>query len=228
MTAGCIAEAISAVSKNFVIELADNDHLLRKAFELRYQVYCLERGFEPGVGGLEKDEFDSNARHVLLRRRDTREVLGTVRVVLPRPEAPHASFPMQQVCAPAALAGLPLHRMAEISRFALSKERRIAGGTPEGLLRLGLVQGIVRVSAEEGLTHWCAVMEPSLLRLLRTSSIYFQAAGPLVEHHGLRQPAFCDVGDMLGRMQHERTMIWDFITDGGRLWPNTAPLQLAA
>jgi hypothetical protein len=46
------------------------------------------------------------------------------------------------------------------------------------IMRLGLVQGLVRISQELGLTHWCAVMEPSLLRLLRRTAIHFEPLAP--------------------------------------------------
>jgi hypothetical protein len=126
---------------------------------------------------------------------------------------------MQQVCAPGLLNQLPVSTTAEVSRFALSKVRRAESRASQGLLRLSLVQGLVMLSRETGITHWCAMMEPSLLRLLTTTAIYFRALGPLVEHHGLRQPAYNSVDEIFGRMYEEKPSMWNFITDGGRHWP---------
>jgi N-acyl amino acid synthase of PEP-CTERM/exosortase system len=61
-------------------------------------------------------------------------------------------------------------------------------------------------------------MEPTLLRLLQTSAIYFHQVGGMVEHHGLRQPSFVHLGEMLDRVRRERPETWEFITDHGSLW----------
>jgi hypothetical protein len=90
------------------------------------------------------------------------------------------------------------------------------------LLRLALVQGLVRMSAENGVTHWCAVMERSLLRLLRASAINFEPVGQMVEHHGMRQPSVCSVSTVLQQMRIEQPAIWEFVTLGGTLWKERA------
>ena len=97
------------------------------------------------------------------------------------------------------------------------------------MVRLGLMQGILRLSRELGLTHWCAIMEPMLLRLLQMSSIYFQPIGPLVEYHGLRQPAFLEIDAVLDRARFERPDAWNYVTLDGQLWqPDAGPTRLAA
>jgi N-acyl amino acid synthase of PEP-CTERM/exosortase system len=69
------------------------------------------------------------------------------------------------------------------------------------------------------MTHWAAVMEPALLRLLTRLGIHFNPLGPLVEYHGRRQPCWIELGVMLDRVHAERPDVWDVITEGGRLWP---------
>ncbi len=86
-------------------------------------------------------------------------------------------------------------------------------------MRLGLMQGILQISQDAGLTHWCAVMERSLLRLLQGTSIYFQPLGPMVEYHGLRQPAAARIDGVLYRLFKEARPVFDYITDEGALWP---------
>ena len=92
-----LASAVAAARDEFFVALADTPESQREAFRVRHQVYCLERGFEPGVGDIETDEFDARARHVLLGHRTTGNVLGTVRIVLSAPDSPGESFPMQRV-----------------------------------------------------------------------------------------------------------------------------------
>jgi hypothetical protein len=85
------------------------------------------------------------------------------------------------------LRGLPKATIGEVSRFALPKDRGICiSADVRSLLRLALIQGAVWLSAEAGHTHWLAVMEPTLLRLLRATGLHFVPVGPPVVYHGLR------------------------------------------
>jgi N-acyl-L-homoserine lactone synthetase len=222
MATNAMSAAIAAVKEEFSIEKADRADLVREACELRYQVYCLERNFEAPQGQIETDDFDDRSRHVVLRHRASGKVIGTVRLVLMYPAAPHDSFPLQRVCDASFLNRVPLSGIAEISRFAISKELRIASPAAQGMLRLALVRGLVDLSGELGLTHWCAMMEPSLLRLLRATAMHFEAHGPLVDHHGMRQPSFTSLDAFLGRVEREHPAIWDFVTDSGKLWVDPA------
>lgn len=212
---------LDAISDEFSVELVRTKEDLQEAYRIRYQVYCLERGFEPAGEGveIEKDDYDARTRHVLVRSSRNGQALGTVRLILPDHSALERSFPMQNVCPPEVLNGLPIAEMAEVSRFAVSKARRGQIGARGGLLRLSLVQGLVKLSHEIGVNYWCALMEPTLLRLLSATAIHFRSIGPLVEHHGLRQPAYNSLDEILQRMHAEQPPLWNFITEGGRLWP---------
>ena len=218
MSASCAATAIATAADDFTVEIASTAAQRREAFRVRHQVYCVERGYEACDGDIETDEFDANARHVLLRHRASGEVVGTVRLVLPRMQHLRDSFPMQRVCSASALDAVPLHTTGEVSRFALSKDRRLGMEQAGCLMRLALVQGLIQATDEAGLTHWCAVMERGLLRLLRTHAIHFQPAGPMVEYHGMRQPATCEVDAMLDRVRQEHGPVWNYLTRGGLLW----------
>lgn len=228
----------------FEVISADTPELLRKAYELRYQVYCLERGFEDGTehpDGLEIDEFDSHARHSLLVHRPTGQAIGAVRLVLPVPGAHHNSFPIQNLTDHALVrcpSAFPVASMAEISRFSISKEFRRRrtdtlygeGNAPRAgedepgdrrsgaLVRLGLMLAICRMSAELGVTDWCAVMEPALLRILAMTGVHFEMIGPPVEYHGLRQPCHGNICALMARLAREQPAAWDLVTDGGTLW----------
>lgn len=209
--------AVESASAELVVEIARTPEQVLEAKRLRYRVYCEERGYEPGQGGIEQDEFDVNAHHVLVRSRVTGEVFGTVRVVLSKSEDT-LGFPMQRVCEDYVLAPLPQIATAEISRFALTRHRGGISPAAAALMRLFLIQGLIRLSGELGLTHWCAIMERTLLRLLRSTSIYFLPVGPAIEYHGLRQPAIYTLADGLERMRRENQQIWSFLTLDGSLW----------
>jgi len=193
---------------------------------LRYQVYCLERGFLVGQNGVERDEYDDHARHAVVRWRQTGEVVGAVRLVLPKIPAGGDDFPVQHVCDPGVLRGLPRATTGEVSRFSLAKQqtKQVRGVSAEtsSLLRLALLRGALRLSAEAGHTHWVAVLRPALLRLLRTSGLHFVPLGPLVEYHGLRQPVVAELVPTLARMAREQPAVWDYLTQGGT-WYSAPP-----
>jgi N-acyl amino acid synthase of PEP-CTERM/exosortase system len=232
-------DLIDNFNHRFAVVTADTLALQEQAYQLRYQVYCIENSFEdPLEQPLEQemDEFDARSVHSVIIDRSSHAVTGTVRLILPDPDFLDKSFPIQRVCShPLLRNGRLLHtaRPAEISRFAVSKEfsRRAADCHPSQRrtdsrterraampnITLGLMNGIVRMSAEHGITEWFAVMEPTLLRLLARFGIYFSPIGPMVNYHGMRQPCHVIVEKLLDRVHKERIDVWEFITDNGRL-----------
>ncbi len=224
------ATIIAAIKDEFVIEIARTAAELTEAQHLRYEVFCCEREILPNTDGSETegDEYDHRARHVLIRRRRNRDLVGTVRLVTAHGAGQDAKFPMERVAGVGVLDGLPLQTTGEISRFALSRRRRERASPADAFIRLGLLQGVMRLSFELGLTHWCAAMEVSLLRLLRGVSIHFEPVGPIVEYHGLRQPSIGVIDEILKRGKRERPELWEFVTDRGRLCPATGRQLMAA
>ena len=218
-------DAIHAAQDELVVEIATAPEQVLEAQRLRYRVYCEERDFVPGQDGLEQDRFDPAARHVLVRSRVSGAVLGTVRLVLSNAQLGVQGFPMLQACEPWVVAPLPLTATGEVSRFALTRDREGISPAASALMRLCLIRGLVQVSAEHELTHWCAIMERSLLRLLRATAIHFVPVGPVVEYHGLRQSAVCAIGSMLSRMKLEQPTLWSYITGNGALCFKTPSAQ---
>jgi N-acyl amino acid synthase of PEP-CTERM/exosortase system len=232
-------EAIYA--RHFAVVRADTPERRAQVFRLRYQVYCLEHeGYEDPQrfpDGLESDEYDERALHSLLVHRPGGVVAGTVRMVLPSPVA-KPPLPIQRVCP--GPPPFPTATTGEVSRFSISKQfrrRSTDGAYPDELaparrpagrsddprlipsMTIGLIRDLVAMSQESGVTHWCAVMMPSLLRLLGRLGIHFLPMGPMVEFHGLRQPCYRDLTELLEQAHAEQPAIWAFLTDRGRLWP---------
>jgi N-acyl-L-homoserine lactone synthetase len=199
----------------FSVEVADTSQAIEEAHRLRYQVYCVEYRYESSDTGLEIDEFDGRSRHIILRHQATGQAVGTVRLVPFGLGAGGYALPIQQICAPGTLDCFPVESSGEISRFAISKELRGLAGASVTPIQVGLMRGIVQVSRELGLTHWCAVMERSLLRLLRGAAIHFRPIGLPVAHHGLRQPAYGMIKQIMSRLRSERPGIWNFIDPDG-------------
>lgn len=196
----------------------------------------------------ESDQYDMRSVHSLVYHRRLARYIGSVRLVLADRQAPDAPFPIENLCRNLHRARLAVaHRrasfqVAEISRFAVSKLRRAGAGNetdltgisarpsslapaakPENEIlphaTLGLFTAIVRMSAANEVSHWYALMEPTLSRLLSRFGIYFQPVGPLLDHRGRRQPVMGDIDRVLARMFVERPDVWELITDAGRTWP---------
>jgi len=233
----------------FETRIADRPSLTRAAHELRYQVYCLERKFENAdehTSGLETDQFDQHAIQGVLFHRPTERAIGTVRMIMPD-HCGEDGLPVEQMLRPNGFNLANFVRIAEsveISRFAISKEFRrrwtddcaIAAGRPlspqetarqANLACLSLIQFLVRQSVEHGVLYWTAVMEATFLRMLARMGIHFTAIGPVVFHHGFRQPCYCYLPAMLERLKLEQRDYSDVITNGGELSSRLA-LQLDA
>jgi len=225
--------------QHFETLTADTADLLMLTQKVRYQVYCVENAYEDPAAhpdALETDPFDSHSVHSLLRHRPTGLPLGTVRIILPLRDCVEDSFAMQNLSGIRNLnlaRILPLASTAEVSRFSISRLLRrttddrvnpqplsslqafLQNNTP--LLRLGLLQAMVRMSVQNGITHWCAMMEPALVRMLAAMSVRFEPIGEPVEHRGWRQPCFCNISETLARQKRERPSFWEVLTETGSL-----------
>jgi|SRR5579871_3014596 len=223
---------LSLFDTHFETVTADSPERVLVAQMLRHQVYCIENPLErENEERLERDAFDIHAAHSLLIHRPSDIPVGTVRLILPLADEPAHSFPMQSVLDAGArreFQKIPLHSAAEVSRFSISRQSRslIETHAPAErdfmsntgpLMRLGLIQALVRMSLQHKITHWCAVMEQSLLRMLAAMGIHFVPIGPVVEYHGLRQPCFCVLPKMLEDVRCERPAFWSVLTCGGAL-----------
>lgn len=239
-----------AFHRYFEVLQADTPALRKDSYRLRYQVYCIEHPFEDAgefPDNLEMDPYDRRAAHAIVRHRESGLTAGTVRLILPDENDLNSRLPVETHCAASfAQAGLDPDRferqsLAEISRFAVSKEfRRRAGekATVSGVgpdpnayridmeggrilphLTLGLFIAIVQMSAQHGITQWYAVMEPALLRLLSRFGIRFQQIGGPIEYHGRRQPCYGEVNDVLAGIWRRRRDVWELITNKGQIWP---------
>ncbi|HUN43418.1 MAG TPA: PEP-CTERM/exosortase system-associated acyltransferase [Acetobacteraceae bacterium] len=219
MRSSALENAILKLNKEVSVELADTPAARREAFALRYQVYCIERNYEPGYNGIEQDGYDDSAVHAVARWRQTGKVIGTVRLILPNDPPGNDDFPMQRICDPGVLDGLPRNTIGEVSRFALAKwmtqQMRRTSADTAPILRLALIRGAVWLSAEVGHTHWVAMMEHTLLRVLRATGIHFVPLGAAVDYHGLRQPAVAELVPTMARLAREQPVMWEYITRSG-------------
>ncbi len=193
--------------------------LLESSYRLRYQVYCLERGFlrpEDYPLGLEMDEFDPVSSHVGAVDAHG-ELAGTARLVK---NTAAAGFPLFHHCSifphEDAL-DRASDRLVEVGRLSVSREyrRRLADGalnggnaiTPHhsadypganrrkarGDVLLTIIKAVYQQSRRMGATQWLAATEPSLQRVLARHGVPFRQIGPTSDYFGLVAPYRMDV-----------------------------------
>ena len=187
----------------------------------------------------EHDTFDDHATHVVVKDRSCGTNKATARLITAGATR-EGRFPIEHDY-PDLLARhgitedlLPRQHTAEISRFAISKElreRRPGTGLPahqstldtreqtlpqgalhrRPLVTFGLLLGLIRLGASHDITHCMAVMKPSLLRMLSRFGVHFKPIGKPVEYHGLRQPCYTSVADLLAGIQKVSPELWQLL-----------------
>lgn len=202
--------------RHFELRYADTPALRHASFRLRHQIYCEELGWEPlRPDRLETDEFDRYAFALLLWHKPTQQYAGTVRLVIPPPDAPERQLPFEIQFADTVrpefrhLLDMERGTFSEISRisiaegFRLRKSENTPPATPDELARLGcanheemewiaqnsgavLYLGIIAFS--EICLHQAlfAMMEVRLKKRLDRVGLYLEQVGVEVDHHGAR------------------------------------------
>jgi N-acyl amino acid synthase of PEP-CTERM/exosortase system len=218
---------------------------LREVYRLRYQVYCLERGFEAledHPEGIEKDKYDPYSVHFIALDAD-KKVIGTARLV----KHNAIGFPAVENCKfRINLDNIPADNIAEISRFAISKvlRRRVTDGVtglPDPVadaeaarrlniedrrlcpqVALGLLKALYRESKWLGIENWICAIEKATHILLRHHSVPFVQVGDEVEYHGRRAPYMVRLSVIERTMALDNPKNFRFMTD----WPRKAMFEL--
>ncbi len=206
---------------------------LTEIYKLRYKVYCDEWGFErPGdhPGGLETDEFDESSVHFVAINESSRELIGTIRIILNSEKG----FPIERHCRiDSDMAAVNRERVGEISRLAVSKEYRrraedrfiyegVDGQRPQVPVVVndmrrrqeiicGLYKSMYIESKKIGLAYWYAVMAKGLQILLKRMGIIFTAIGPETDYHGLRTPYLADIAEIEREVSRNNPDFYDYL-----------------
>ena len=191
-----------------------SEALLRPAFELRYQVYCLECEFldaEAYPEQFETDEYDSTAAHFCSYNQGE-ELVGYVRLIISSRTKP---LPVLERCPALGQSMPPLDIGAEISRLMVREDyRRRRGDSLSGAnlddgiaydvdrrnkspgILLSLYRQMYQYSLNANIRYWFAAMEPSLARVLSRMSFGFRQIGPTTDYYGPVAPYVADLRDL--------------------------------
>lgn len=223
-----LGRGLAVFDGRFETVLADTPRAREINHRIRYLVYCLETGYESRArypDGLERDAWDENAAHFLVRRRDNGEWIAAMRLVLPGAHP----LPIESLCAldRRLWAGALRSDVAEVSRLCVveryrrrSRERQAPFEIPAGADRrrrtlpvtrdqrarqrrhgpeimLGLLLAAAAYSQAEGLRHWLFLTSQSLCRMVEQYGVPLQLAGAPCEHRGERHPYVVDLAGAL-------------------------------
>lgn len=193
------------------LEIDDDPALLQASYEMRYQVYCVERKFLSPTYyplGFETDVFDQHAVHLgVLNNEDV--LVATARLVRRTDDG----LPMYGHCSLLVREPVLADKHApivEVSRLAVSKRynrRRgdehyaLEGGTREtgekrregGEIVMTLYRALYQASKRHGFTHWLAATERSLQRLVVRYRFPFVQVGPETDYFGMVAPYLMDL-----------------------------------
>jgi len=221
-----VSDLLGLYRTSLYTSYATTPSALRKAYRLRYQVYCIERGYEDACNlpaQLEKDSFDKHAKHFIAGHRPTGHALGVTRLILDRPGyrqalpiETHGSLSVaRQLVEVRSRSGT---QVAEVSRLGVTKQlRQLCTAGEQGMafnsrhVFMGLLAMLCRQSWERGVTHWVALSGTVLLRVLDRLGLHFHPIGSLIEHRGCRQPVMASVEELWHNVNQQGNPLADLI-----------------
>ncbi len=196
-------------SSDIEVVVADTNAARDLHYALRYQVFCIETGFEDASrfpDQQEKDEFDDSAIPFLVRCQHTGDWLATARLIL----SDDGNLPIKRYCN-VPRHTIPFDQMAELSRLliatkvrrrrSLSNKRQQPGFGVTALTQHGhrqrgqtarilrdLIRAMAAFGLDRGIPHAAFFITPALARILGRMQIDLTAIGGAVRHRGLRFP----------------------------------------
>lgn len=180
---------------------------MEDAFRLRYQVYCREKKFLPAeeyLSGVETDEFDDEATHLLVRGAEG-DLIGYMRIIdgageLGFPMFSHGMTVHEDFPSPPDREAVELSRMIVRSDFRHETRRADEGfvhspGLPapnarnaSDLVQLKLLRLAYHHVIRSGSECFYAAMEPPFQRKLRMMGFPFGPIGPSADYFGEVRP----------------------------------------
>lgn len=204
----------------FEITIANTPQLLEEVFNIRYQVYSEEMGFEPkNSAHIESDDYDESAIHVLIKYRPTDLFIGTIRMVLNEQNRDDFVFPMETHCHTMDRGIFDIdkagrQKIGEISRVAVIQNFRRRKEDAIGLAGAVVVEDDAHyhrtlsyvplslyfashiIAMWKHLNYTIAISEPKLMRHIHFTGIAAKQFGASFEFKGERAPYYFDKRDI--------------------------------
>ncbi|HEY7166730.1 MAG TPA: GNAT family N-acyltransferase [Candidatus Binatia bacterium] len=183
---------------HFEVLLADTPWAKAIHYNLRYRVYCVERGYENPEAfpdGKERDHYDDFSRHFLIRSFESGEWLAALRII----KFPFEALPINRVSQieKDRLPDLGNAQVAELSRLcAIAPKARLAFdeiGPVTSWVSMAFMRAARAYALENNIRYLFVLIADSLARILNRAGIEFLPVGPMSEYRGKRRPYVHDV-----------------------------------
>ncbi|MFH0952584.1 MAG: PEP-CTERM/exosortase system-associated acyltransferase [Patescibacteria group bacterium] len=194
-------------NKKFNFYTTESNIDLDDIFRIRYQVYCVERGFldkDNYPDNRETDEYDKHSVHFILRNNED-EIAASVRLIM-NSDKP---FPIEKHF------NLSLHvpidsrdKLAEISRLVVAKSYR------KKFLMIALIKGMFAYVSKMGITHVYSVLDDSLHPVLLRLGLPFKRIGQPTIYQGLTSPYIIEVNEMLEALEEKNPLLHKYMSNG--------------
>ena len=182
--------------------LANTEESKNIHFNLRYQIYCIEKGYEQSSkfkDGLETDEYDESAAHFLIRHKANHEWVGTFRLIIDK-------FGNLPICQHAHIEHA--HRVStqktvvEFSRLAILRSfQKLNGktadviGHSESCLVFNAISAGIEYSRRLGAHRIYFFCKPSLTKMVRKMGFKYSQIGDKTQFRGVRFPYQLDLSN---------------------------------
>lgn len=215
---------------------------------IRYQVFCLDKGFEdPNAFSTarETDAWDDHSAHFIVQNKITRQWVAATRLVLPKPEI---SLPVDHM-------GVfdrhflddPDLRVGEISRFCIIGNRsslQVGGGlepSPNSLeawgigaigkkqqfeVTLGMIRAAGIYALKRGIDFCIMLITDAFARLLRKLGVTLRQAGPATNHRGMRTAYLVDMREAVVSMARQSSAVRDLFRRSKRAYVRISHVTL--
>lgn len=179
------------------VQIATSAAQLADHHRLRYQVYCLDRGFEPAEMAADGEEHDAYDEHSVrfVAYDAAGQACGALRLVFPVEGFPAAHVTRVDDNALAPLTG----KVVELSRLCLRHpDGHATGELFQGSdVMLAMLHAAWRYCRSVGVSHWLCLITPALERMLSRLQVPFDAVGDSCRYRGQRRPLLTDINKMM-------------------------------
>lgn len=141
--AGVLRSAPEFEAQRLLVSLACSPSEVKEAQRLRHRVFVEEMGAAAPHGRLERDRFDPFCMHLIVRDSETRQVVGTYRILTPERAAALGSFMAEREFDLGRFAGIR-HQLAEVGRACIDTRYR------HGSTIMRLWSGLASYAIERG------------------------------------------------------------------------------
>lgn len=187
----------------YEVFVADTPESRALHHKIRYQVFCVERGFEDPesfAAGQERDRWDESSQHFVVQDKETGAGVAAGRIVLPTA----GQLPVDGLgcISEDTVNRTSGHQVAEVSRICMVRGHVASErGLPvqavtragESEVMLGLIRAVIRYSWDHEIPQIYMLVTRPLARLLKRLGVDCTQVGEDIEYRGRRAPYLIDI-----------------------------------